>query len=447
VTRVIDSYELSPLQAGMLLHAAAPTEPGLDIEQVIATLYEPLDEGAFLRAWERVLERHAVLRTRFRWQGVAEPVQEVVERAGIPVQWFDWRTLSGPERRARLEKLVDDERARGLDPAQAPLMRLALARMREAEHAMVWTVHHLLLDARSRLLVLQELFACYEGKALAPPAPYRAYIEWLRGVDHERSRAYWRDVLAGFRAPTPLVVARKSQSSARPAYAVHECRLPAALSAALRRRAREARITLDVLLQGAWALLLQRYSGEPDVVFGVTRDVRPHRLADASAIAGLLINTLPVRIRVDPDAQLLTWLQTLRQAQRGGRDYAHTPLVRVHGWSEVPREAPLFETLFVFDRHRLDAQLRAQGGAWTGRRFSCLNQTNYPLTLAACGDEELLLELRYSRRRLDDAAVERMGGHLHTLLAGMAAAPFTRLRDLPWLTAAEHRQVHDLVEA
>jgi natural product biosynthesis luciferase-like monooxygenase protein/amino acid adenylation domain-containing protein len=438
---ILDTHEVSPLQAGMLFHAAAATHIGVDIEQIIATLHERLDEGAFLRAWERLLERHAILRTRFRWQGLAQPVQEVVDRVRVPVQWFDWRALAEPERRARLETLIEEQRARGFDTAQAPLMRLALVRMGEAEHAMVWTIHHLLSDARSRLLLLQELFACYEGKALAPPTPYRAYIGWLRAVDHERSRPYWRELLAGFRAPTPLVVGHNRDDRS---YGVHECRLPSALTGALRRRAREARITLNVLLQGAWALLLHRYSGESDIVFGVTRDVRPPALAGAREIVGLLINTLPVRIRVDPEAQLVPWLAGLRATQLGGREFGHTPLVQVHGWSDVPREAPLFETLFVFDRHTFDAQLRAQGGPWSRRAFVGRNQTNYPLTLAAYGEEELLLQLQYARRRLDDDAVARMGGHLRTLLEGMAAAPLARLRDLPLLTPAEeHRLVHE----
>jgi len=149
-----------------MLEVAGPAELETcgDIKQVVATLHAPLDEGAFLRAWERLLECHAILRTRLRQQGPAQPVQEVVDRARIPVQWFDWRALAETERRARLETLVEESRARGFDTAQAPLMHLALVRMGEAEHAMVWTVHPLLSDARSMLLLLQELLACYEGK-------------------------------------------------------------------------------------------------------------------------------------------------------------------------------------------------------------------------------------------------------------------------------------------
>jgi hypothetical protein len=273
----------------MLFHAAAAAEPGVDIEQVVMTLHEPLDEAAFLRAWGRLAERHAVLRTRFRWHGVAKPVQEVLDRVHIPAERFD-----GP-----LEKILQEHRSRGFDVTQAPLMRLALGR-----HAVVWTVHHILMDGRSRALLWQELFAWYEAFAggrdleLPQPRPFRDYIDWLGRLDHQAARAHWQRALAGFRAPTPLVVARELTATG---YAARECRLPAALTAALRKRARAARITLGALLHGAWALLLHRYSGEADVVFGVTRAVRPPPARDgAPAMLGLLINTLPLRIRVDP---------------------------------------------------------------------------------------------------------------------------------------------------
>jgi microcystin synthetase protein McyB len=442
VRRILDSYELSPLQAGMLYHAAGAAEPGVNIEQVVMTLREPLDEAAFLRAWDHLAERHAILRTRFKWQGVTQPLQEVVDRVHIPLERFDWRGL--PE--SPLKKLLQEHRARGFDVTQAPLMRLALARTGEAEHTVLWTFHHLLIDGRSRFMLMQELFAYYEAFAagreleLERPRPYRDYIDWLRRFDHERAKAYWQRALAGFRAPTPLVVAHESAGSG---YATLECRLPAALTAALRGRARAAHITLSVLLQGAWALLLHRYSGEADVVFGVTRAGRSSALEGAATMIGLLINTVPLRLRVDPEAELLTWLAGLREPLRALRDHEHTPLVQVHGWSEVPRGPPLFESLFVFAERTLDTQLRAQGGKWSSRQFRTYAQTNYPLALAAYGDEQLVLQLQYSRRRFADDVVQRMSGHLQTLLEGMAGDPHARLCDLPLLTADERHQLVD----
>jgi amino acid adenylation domain-containing protein len=440
------------MQAGMLFHGLSGGDASAYIEQVVATLHESLDETQFLRAWQRVAERHPVLRSRFRWEGVAQPVQDVVERVQIPVERLDWRTAAEAERQQRFQALLDRERMRGFKLDQAPLMRLVFVRAAEREHWVLWTTHHGFLDGRSRFLLWQEVFTFYEaflrgGDAELPlPRPYRDYIEWLRKFDYDSAKTYWQGVLSGYRAPTPLVVARDREAEhvKGDACGTHEVRLSAALTSALRKRAREASVTLNVLLQGAWALLLHRYCGESDIVFGVTRACRGPSLDGAGDMVGLFINTLPVRMRIDPESELVSWLRQLRAQQVALRDYEHTPLVRVQGWSEVPRGMPLFESILVFDSHTLDAQLRALGGAWNERRFLGLGHTNYPLTVVAYGDRELLLQIEYSRRRFDDAVVARMLGHLQTLLEGMAARPEARLKDLPLLSDAERHQLVEL---
>jgi amino acid adenylation domain-containing protein len=449
MTRVIDTYELSPMQAGMLFHTLSGRDPGVDIQQQIATLREPLDKARFLRAWQRVAERHPILRSRFRWKGVAEPVQDVVDRVQIPVERFDWRALAEAERHRRFQALLDHDRARGFDLGQAPLMRLTLVRAAELEHRVLVTNHHILLDGCSKVLLLQEVFDFYEaslrgGDADLPlPRPYRNYIQWLRGLDYDSAKAYWQGALSGFRASTPLVVARdrEAEQVTGSVYGAHETRLSAALTSALRERAREASVTLNTLLQGAWALLLHRYSGEPDIVFGATRACRKSAVGGADDMLGLFINTLPIRVSIDPESELVPWLQQLHAQQVALREFEHTPLVKVQGWSEVPRGMPLFESILVFEHRTLDARLRAPGGAWTKRSFRYRGQTTYPLTVMAFGDDQLLLQFAYSRRRFEDDDVARMLGHLQTLLEAMAARPHSRLKDLRLLTDAEKQQL------
>src|SRR6266849_5084570 len=211
MTRVIDTYELSPMQAGMLFHAVSGVDRGVDLEQVVATLHEPLEEAPFVRAWQRVVER------------------------------LDWRDLAETNRRERFQALLGDDRTRGFDLAQAPLMRLVFVRAAEKEHWVLWTFHHALIDGRSWGLLLREVFAFYEAFSRAEdvklprPRPYRDYIEWLRKLDHDAAKPYWQGVLSGFRAPTPLVVARDQSGQVTGTdRGSHEIRLPAALTAALR---------------------------------------------------------------------------------------------------------------------------------------------------------------------------------------------------------------------
>jgi non-ribosomal peptide synthetase component F len=438
------------MQAGMLFHAVDGRTPGVDIEQVVIVLRETLDEARFLRAWARAVERHAILRTRFRWSSARPPQQEVLDRVQLPVRRRDWSGLDAVQRAEAFHQLLAADRAEGFGLETAPLLRLTLVQAGDGEHWVLWTFHHALLDGRSFSLVLHEVFTIYEAYAnefepgLPTPRPFRDYIEWLKGLDHERSRDYWRQALAGFRAPTPLVIARDREPDlvAGSPWGTHEVRCSSELTAALEAIAREASASLNTVLQAAWAVLLSRYSGEPDVVFGATRACRKSALGGADDVVGIFINTLPVRVRVHPDADLGTLLRELRRQQLALREHEHTPLTKVQSWSEVPRGTPLFETLLVYEHRTLDAQMQARRHQAKSRHFyHYYGQTNFPLTVAAYGGDGLMLQLQYSRRRFEDAAAARMLGHLHRLLKSMARGAGTRLGELRLLAHEEREQL------
>src|SRR2546427_7819362 len=163
MARVPAPSERPPVQAGMRFRGVSGADRGLDVDQVVAPLREPLEEAHFVRAWQRVVERHPVLRSRFSWEGVVDPAQEVLDHVQIPVERFDWRALAEAERRARFQALLGDDRTRGFDLDDAPLMRLVFVLATEREHWVLWTFHHALLDGRSWGLLLREIFAFYDA--------------------------------------------------------------------------------------------------------------------------------------------------------------------------------------------------------------------------------------------------------------------------------------------
>src|SRR5919204_2132780 len=168
-----------------------------------------------------------------------------------------------------------------------------------------------------------------------------------------------------------------------PCYEEQRLRVPAEVTGRLQALARAQRLTLNTLVQGAWAVLLARYSGEDEVVFGATVSGRPAELAGVEAMVGLFINTLPVRVQVPPEAQLLPWLAELQAGQVEREQYAYSPLVAIQGWSEVPRGVPLFESLVVFENYPVDAALIEQSQGLKFRNIRAVERTNYPLTVAA----------------------------------------------------------------
>ncbi len=443
---VEDVYPLTPLQEGMLFHSLEAPGSGVYIERLSCDLSGELDSAVFRQSWEAALARHPALRTAFLWQGLDQPMQVVRHAVRLPWREEDWRGLPEGEREERLDALREEDLRRGFDVARAPLLRITLFRLEERTWRLVWTHHHLLLDGWARVHVLGDVLSLYvtarRGLAvkLPPVRPFRDYVAWLMGPgkqDLQGAEAFWRSSLAGFTSPTPLGFLAAARAGGEQEDT--DLALAVGTTAALQERARRERITLNTLVQGAWALLLARLSGEEDVVYGNVVSGRPASLPGAEAMVGAFINTLPVRARLRPAEPAGDWLRRLQEELAAQRRYEHTPLLQVQAWSEVPRGTPLFETLMVFENH-------PAGG--TGEDFRELeigdprydSRAHYPLSLVAFPGERLRLQLKHERARLDVAAAARLLGRLETLLAGLASDADRPLSGLPYLPEAEVRE-------
>jgi len=432
----------------MLFHHLTEQHSGVDIEQVVLHLPEKLDVGRLEAAWQWLIERHDILRARFIWEGVEEPCQQVMDEVRVPFAYQDARSLTKAEQDERLKSFLEADREGGFDLNCAPMLRLTVFQWQEASFSVVWTFHHALLDGRSYPILLREAFEAYAELAVGPvlsrpdPIPYRSHIEWFEQQDFTAADSFWKGHLAGFTAATPLVVDRISPVNGI-AYRQGESwdGIDQPTTAKLRRLAREHDLTLNSLVMGAWAILLHRYSGEEDVVFGATRACRQSSVPNAEQIVGLFINTVPIRVKLCGADSLLSVLKSVRQQWLDIRPHEHTPLARVKGCSQVAPAQPLFETLLVFEKHRLDAVMQSLGGEWATRGVELHELTNFPITLAAYDGDEVTFKIEFDRRRLDDATVRRMLGHLRCILQGLTDDPKAAVRDLLLLTESERGEL------
>ncbi|MFL6234823.1 MAG: condensation domain-containing protein, partial [Thermoanaerobaculia bacterium] len=429
-------YRLSPVQQGMLFHTLYAPGEGVYFEQFELDFGEGFDPAVFTRAWQELVDRNPVLRTSFVWEGLEDPVQAVHKQVSLPVLSLDWRGIPEEEQAERLREHRAEERRRGFDLKRPPLMRFSIVRVRDDRYRVVWHYSHLVLDGWSVGLLLQEAYALYEAAATGqrlqaqPRRPFRDYISWLRQQDLSQAEGYWRRVLGGFTTPTPLGVDRPAGRSRDDLGRDMKVALvPEAETEALKAWARQSRLTLSTAVQGAWALVLSRYSGEDDLVFGLTVSGRPPGLPGVETMLGCFINTLPVRMRVPAGERVLPWLQGLQAEQNELRRFEHSPLVQVLGWSGVPRPTPLFESIFVFE------------GFTQTAREGVFQRTNYPLTLVAGPDREMVLRIDYELERFEPAAVERLLGHLKSALLAFAADPGQRLEEIDVLQPAEREQL------
>ncbi len=447
---VQESYPLSPMQQGMLFHALYAPRSGIDIEQVIVDIEEDIDGSTLGEAWMSALTRHPILRTRFLWENLQQPVQEVAKDARVPIHEENFDGLSEKEVEQRLEDFLDADRRRGFDLTRPPLMRVRLFRIGRDRSRLVWTFHHLLLDARSIPIILNEVFSSCGASANGEVPkqvsvhPYRDYIEWLKNRDSKSDESFWQDLLRGFTAPTPLPASKGNADVFNPAFEAGEqaIQLSASDTSHLRELASQHALTLNTFVQGAWAMLLSRYSGEEDVVFGATRSCR-HFAEDAAERVGLFINTLPVRVRVSWEMELIPWLRQVRQQSLAVRPHEHAPLMEVQRWSGVRPGLRLFESLLDFQNKSLHGALTACDTAWKKRKVRIAEKTNFPFTISATAESGLTLEIVHDRNCFEAGAVRRLLGQFTTLLAGMAAQPAARLFELPWLTKTEWQQIRE----
>ncbi|RKI15449.1 amino acid adenylation domain-containing protein, partial [Corallococcus praedator] len=445
---VDDIYRLSPMQQGLLFHTLGA--PGTYVEQVYWSWRGELDVATLQRAWQRMVERHTPLRTAFFWEGMKDPLQAVRRKVEPTWRLEDWTQVPPEDQEARFAARLEADQREGFNLSAAPLLRFTLVKCGPALTRCMLSYHHLVMDGWSLPVCMRELFLTYDALSrgeepqLDPARPYRDYIGWLSKQDRAQAERFWRERLAGFHAATPLAADRPAgHGSEVEAYGTRSLRPGAALSGRLATFTRQHQVTLSTLVQGAWALTLGRHSGQEDVAFGTVVSGRPPSLPGVDGMLGTFINTQVSRVRLPSDTSVLSWLKALQAEQFAARDYEYVSLVDVQGWSDVPRGQPLFESLVIFENlprrglaSEMTARLPVDGFARTHAR------TGYPLSFVVLPDAtDLELQLTYDEARFDAATVQRMLGHVATVLESIVGAPEARLADVSLLTPEERQQV------
>lgn len=430
-----DIYPVTALQHGMLFQSQlsdAGTQRFSDVylTQVVWTLAGRLDTAAFEAAWQEVTARHASLRTAFALSSSSSPLAVVCDRARIKLHIADWQSLDSSAQDAALEALLEEDRRRSFSFGDAPLMRLYLGRCAADRQRFVWSHHHIIMDGWSIPVVLAEVFAVYaaltrdRAPQLPPAHDYRNYIEWLQEQDPTAAETHWREVLSDFTRATPLPGAHlPAAESAAPSYAKHFQTLDAPATAQLRDCARQLRVTLNSLAQGVWALVLSRYSGETDILFGATTSGRPAALPHVDQMVGLFLNTLPCRIKVDGAREVSHWLTDIQTAQLAARQHEHTALTDLQSWSGVGRGQELFKTLLVFENYPDAESLITDRDELRIVDMQARGWTSFPLSVAVSVGEQLVLRIAYDTRLFSAARIKQMGEYVCQMLRAVAEQP------------------------
>ncbi|MEU8988360.1 amino acid adenylation domain-containing protein, partial [Streptomyces sp. NPDC048558] len=419
---VEDVLPLTPLQEGLVVHSLTAGR-GDDVYtvRICLDLAGEVDAERLRAALDAVIGRHPVLRSGIVHEEVSRPVLVVRRRAAVP-----WRVHDLRGRADDIDAVLRAEADEPFDLASAPLLRAALLRLDDG-HRLVVTCHHLVLDGWSVPILLGETLRAYRGGPADPePRPYRDHLGWLAGRDHERSAAVWGDALAGVR---PTLVGRSGDAPAQDAVRL-ESALDAATTTRLERTARELGVTVNSLVQAAWSVALRELTGQDDVVFGITVAGRPAEVPGVAEMAGLFVNTVPLRARPGSGRTLAEVARAVQDDQADLLAHQYLPLVEVQRAAGV---AGLFDTLVAFqnypvDRELLDAVARESGLVAGAADVTDVN--HYPLTLTAVPGERLTARLTCRPHLFDPAAAQVLLDRFHDTLARLADAPGTLVGEL-----------------
>ncbi|MEQ8190719.1 MAG: amino acid adenylation domain-containing protein, partial [Candidatus Eremiobacterota bacterium] len=437
-------YGLSPLQEGLLFHAVASPDSDQYCTQTSWLYKGDLDINALKDAWNGIFSAHPIFRTAFVWEETDKPFQIVYRNASLPWYTIDVSEMAGEKQEEKIENIRLKIRREGFNLSRPPLAYLHLFILGNNEYRFIWTCHHILIDGWSLPLIMQELKRRYEAVVnkeipdIKPVKPFEAYIKWLSEQDKEEIISYWKNILSGFSAPTPVTVncgdldIHKSIENLKEY--IHY--LPEDFTAECQAFARSNLVTLNALVQLAWASVLSLYSGSEDILYGTTVSGRPPELLGVENMIGLFINTIPMRARLNHNESVLYNLKNIHNTIQEGNNLSHISLNKLQPLASIPPGTSLFYSLFVFENYPFEEDA-SEKKSLVMTDVKGYEKTNYPLNVIIGPGKELCIKISCDGDCFTEHVIENMKGHIGTALKWIVRNSESPLKDMDILSERE----------
>ncbi|MGW8460335.1 non-ribosomal peptide synthase/polyketide synthase [Bacillus atrophaeus] len=437
-------YPLTPMQKGMLFHSMLDEDSSSYFEQASFDLQGELEIDRFAASLERLFEKYAVLRTRFYsgWNDV--PLQIVYKTQRPKVHFADLRDMDKNRREDEIRSYQREDKAHGFDLAQDRLMRMAIFRMEDYKYHIIWSFHHIVMDGWCLPLITKEVFEHYialqEGREIESvyTAPYSDYMEWLDRQDHKAAKQYWSEYLEGYKGETRILQKRPQHERKAYAYANVICQLDQEQTKQLQQIANQHQVTLNTLIQTVWGILLQKYSGTGDVVFGSVVSGRPADIPGVEQMIGLFINTIPVRIRCDEDRSFVEAMQMVQQKALASQSYDTYPLYEIQAQTEQKQD--LIDHIMIFENYPIGQQVEQAGhdaAELNIVNFHMEEHSHYDFNVAVIPGEQLAVHFGFNQNEYEQSEVERVRGHFEQLMHQVLQHPHIKIEELELLTKRE----------
>ncbi|MCP4155148.1 MAG: amino acid adenylation domain-containing protein, partial [bacterium] len=495
---IADILALTPMQQGMLFHYFKEPTSALYFEQLTLELFTlelftlelstlelstlelstlelstlelsgRVEKKLFEKAWNTVIQTNEMLRTVFRWEKIKNPVQVILKQHQIKPRYYNFPikpeaadTAAQTEQKVTLEEVKTKDREEGFDLREVPF-RITLYKHEKHRYTMIISHHHILYDGWSTGIILKEFFDAYDmltkGKTPKPitKTQYKEFIEWHRKRDKNKEKEYWKNYLKGIEPQKELSIKRKKNRTEVTITATSETRIEDALTKKIQQYAEKHKLTPASLLYAAWGLLIQRYNNTEDVLFGTTVSGRNAGVKGIEEMAGLFINTIPLRVKTGtpsgvtgstppgvtgPNYEKVKLVQQIDEALRQRQEYEGTSLVNIKEYSDIDGNEDLFDIIVVIENYPLDKQLAQKESALSVESYTMTEMTNYDLTVGITVFEGMELSISYDKKLFEKESIVRLTHHFKNILQDIINNPLQLVSTVKMMSDEEIRQV------
>jgi amino acid adenylation domain-containing protein/thioester reductase-like protein/non-ribosomal peptide synthase protein (TIGR01720 family) len=443
-------YPLSPMQEGMLFSALKDQASRAYFEQISFSMEGAIEIELFEKSLNHLIERYENLRTVFVYQKIKSFRQVVLKKRPAVVVYQDISHLTAEEKRSFVEEFKRKDRENGFDLTKDSLMRMTVLRTGCASSEIIWSFHHIIMDGWCLGIVLKEVFTIYgwlkAGQPINLPEarPYSDYIQWLEKQDQTEGLLYWNRYLADYEQLATVPHFGAPSGTQKYQNQEFRFRLDESRTGGLINIARKNQVTLNVIIQSIWGILLQRYNNTNDVVFGAVVSGRPPELTRVERMVGLFVNTVPVRIKSDSQKIFSQLLAEVQEAALSSDKYNYLSLARIQ--SDTRLKQGLLDHLIAFENYPLeDTTKKFISGRETFGfnldNIKIFEQTNYDFNVIVMPGQELTIRLIYNALIFDPNFITKIGTHFQEIAQRIIENDQLKIAEIEILTEAERRQI------
>ncbi len=422
-----DILAVTPMQASMLFHYFSQPESGIYHEQICYKLKGKIQSEYLKTAWNFVARNNEMLRTVFRWDGIRFPVQIILKEHIIPFKEYDLSDLNDEERQIQIENIRLEDRKKRVDIVAEPF-RVILCRLTECEYEMIVNTHHVLYDGWSNAIIIKELVKAYDmyinnrEPVSEVKTKYKELVRWYQKQDKKKQQGFWKEYMKDY-AVRPMMDGENNGYTEEENPKEYSYVLDEALERQIYEYVRNNEVTIAALVYTSWGIILSKYNGYKDVAFGITMSGRTVEIKNVESIVGLFINTLPLRIRINPGNKIKKLIKEVNIQTMIFEEYIGTPITDIRNYISVYGESQLFDTLVVVQNYPVDQKIQNSNDSLSISYKFSYHLTNFKLSLSVKTFKGIQLDFSYKKA---DFCREKIEDICHQFIAILSLIVFDR---------------------